>query len=163
MDIQNILTIFSPNLDRLGGGGGGGGVYLDKVHYWLINSTFPPDVQKKTFPENSGQVLFSFITFDKNDDLFLSQAEKDIYKIYLNYVNVLNLYQESYFLYDRSNVVKQSFVNKLNQFLPIYCSVSFFGEKKKDKMHLISPKNSESFFVERDNKKENIWRKARDC
>ena len=116
----------------------------------MIDSTFPPDVQKKILPENNGQVFRNFIIYDKNDNLFLSQAEKDIDKICVNYVNLLNLYQESYFLYDRSNVAKQSFVKELNQSLPIYCLVCFFVKKKTDKMRLISPKNSQSFFVERE-------------
>ena len=46
---------------------------------------------------------------------------------------MLNLYQESYFLYNRSNIAKQCFVNELNQFLPIYCSADLFGEKKTKK------------------------------
>ena len=69
---------------------------------------------------------------------------------------MLNLYQESYFLYDRCNLIKQSFVKELNQFLPSYCSVSFFGEEKANKTKLISPENGQSFLIERDTKEEQL-------
>ena len=39
---------------------------------------------------------------------------------------MLNLLQESYFIYDRSSLVKNAFISQINKFLPIYCSVSNF-------------------------------------
>ena len=49
--------------------------------------------------------------------------------------------QESYFIYDRSSLVKPSFISELNKFLPIYCSVSNFSEKKRKKSKIISAAN----------------------
>ena len=69
---------------------------------------------------------------------------------------LLNFFQESYFLYDRSNLVKQSFVNEINRFLPIYCSASYFSEKSEEKIALFPPKNSKNIYIEKNAKKEEI-------
>ena len=132
---------------------GWGGYFFNKEHYKLINLTFPSDVQKALLPESGGKVTNTYLLIKLVDNTFWRQAEKDIEKIYFEAQNMLNLYQESYFLYDRSNIAKKYFVNELNQFLPFYCLVSFFGEKKTNKMKLISPKYAQSFFVERNTKK----------
>ena len=46
-------------------------------------------------------------------------------KTYFNAVELINLFQELYFLYDRGNIIKRTFINKINKFLPIYCSERF--------------------------------------
>ena len=48
-------------------------------------------------------------------------------------IDQINLFQESYFLYDRSNVIKKTFINETNKFLRIYCSGSFSGKPKRKK------------------------------
>ena len=55
---------------------------------------------------------------NKKGSFLMMEAEKDIEKIHFNAQDLLSLYQESYFLYDRSNLVKQSFVNKISKFIP---------------------------------------------
>ena len=55
--------------------------------------------------------------------------------------------QKSYFIYDRSSLVKPSFISKLNKFLPIYCSVSNFSEKKKGKKSKIILATSQKRFL----------------
>ena len=37
--------------------------------------------------------------------------------------------QSSFFLYDRTNIIKKTFVNKINEFLPIMCSFGYFGKQ----------------------------------
>ena len=64
-------------------------------------------------------------------DLLVLNEEKEIIKLYFDPTKRLNLLQESYFVYDRSSLVKQSFITEIIKFLPIYCSTSYF----KDKSH----------------------------
>ena len=124
MSKQKILSF--PN----GGQQDGADFFFNKEHYKLINSTLPSDVQKAILPESSGRITRTYFGGKLVDNAFWFQVKKDIKKIYFEAQNMLNFYQESYFLYDRSNVAKQPFVNELSQFLTIYCLVIFFGEKK---------------------------------
>ena len=58
--------------------------------------------------------------------------------------------QRSFFLYDRSNIVKKTFVSELNDFLPLMCSFSYFGKTKNiQNINLISPKNAHKFYIEK--------------
>ena len=52
-------------------------------------------------------------------------------------------------------MLKKSFINELNVFLPIYCSVSYFGETK-GYLLLISSANPQSFFIEKNVKKDQL-------
>ena len=36
--------------------------------------------------------------------------------------------QSSFFLYNCSNIIKRTFVNTINEFLPIMCSFGYFGK-----------------------------------
>ena len=47
-----------------------------------------------------------------------------------NFIKKTQFIQGSYFLYDKGNVIKRSFITELNKFLTIYGSVSYFGQKK---------------------------------
>ena len=101
--------------------------------------------------------MYSYFHRATTSDDFLSQAEKDIEKILTkDFTKLLNVYQDSHFLYDWNNIAKTSFVNELNKFLPIFCSFSFFGSTDTERLQLISPKNAQSLFVEKDTKKETI-------
>ena len=73
--------------------------------------------------------------------IFLSQAEKDIEKrLTKDFIKLLNIYQDSYFLYDRNNIAKTSFVNESNKFLLIFCSFTCFWSTDTERLPLISPK-----------------------
>ena len=63
--------------------------------------------------------------------------------------------QETFFIYDRSAVVKQSFITELNKFLPIYYLVSNFSEKK-GKNKIVSSQNRQKFFIEKTTEKDNL-------
>ena len=57
---------------------------------------------------------------------------------------------ESFFLYDKSNTIKRTFITALNKELSIYESFSYFSGKKKAKnMKLIDISNQLKFFVEK--------------
>ena len=44
-------------------------------------------------------------------------------KITVSFVN------ESYFLYDKSNVIEQTFITEINKLTTVYGSISYFNEK----------------------------------
>ena len=48
----------------------------------------------------------------------------------------MKLFQKLYFLYDRSNIIKRTFINEIKNFLPFYCSGSFYGEMEKKKRYI---------------------------
>ena len=87
--------------------------------------------------------------FNYVENALTLDEEKAIKKIYFDPTNCLNLLQESYFIYDHSSLVKPYFISELNKFLPIYCSVSNFSEKKKKKnLKLFWRQIKKDFFIE---------------
>ena len=67
-----------------------------------------------------------------------------------NYIKNLTVsfVNESYFLYDKSNFVKQLFVTEIKKLLSIYGSISYFDKKGTNKaMQIISFNNLLNFFV----------------
>ena len=91
---------------------------FDQEHYKFINCTFRNSLTKIILPEDGNTVQYSHIYRAVNFDDFLSHAEKDSEKILTkDFTKLLNVYQESYFLYDRNNIAKTFFVNELNNFL----------------------------------------------
>ena len=131
-----------------------GGIVFDHHTFFLEDNSIPARIEKNVeLPGN--RVKYDYQEQRLSDDFLVTKAEKDVKKMYFQ-AHESNLFQESYFLYDRSNLVKQSFVNKINRFLPIYCSASYFGEKTKLKIALLSPTNSKIFYVEKNAKKEEL-------
>ena len=58
--------------------------------------------------------------------------------------------QSSFFIYDRSSILKKTFVSELNNFLGIMCSFGYFGNiSSTHKTDLISPKNAQKFYIEK--------------
>ena len=68
------------------------------------------------------------MTFNDQRQKYVEDAIK---KIYFDPAERLNLLQKSYFVYDHSSLVKNSFISKIKKFLPIYCSVCNFSKKKE--------------------------------
>ena len=58
--------------------------------------------------------------------------------------------QYSFSLYDRSNIIKKTFVNEINEFLPIMCSFGYFG-KTTDIQNIDSnsSKSAQKFYIEK--------------
>ena len=58
--------------------------------------------------------------------------------------------QSSFFLYERSNIIKKFFLKEINEFLPIMCSFGYFGKTTDiQNIDLISSKNVQKFYVEK--------------
>ena len=61
---------------------------------------------------------------------------------------------ESYFLYDKSNFIKETFITEINKKILTYGSISYFGKKAENEIfRIISPENSLKFSVEKDTTK----------
>ena len=132
-----------------------GGVVFDHCTFFLEDNSILARIKKIIEPPGN-RVKYNYQGQKLSDDFLVANAEKDIKKIYFKAHELLNVFQESYFLYDRINLVEQSFVNEINRFLPIYCSASYFSEKSREKIALFLPKNNKNFYIEKNAKKEEI-------
>ena len=63
--------------------------------------------------------------------------------------------QDTFFIYDHSALVKQSFITELNKFLPICCLASNFSEKKL-KNKIVLSQNQQKLFIEKATKKDSL-------
>lgn len=70
-------------------------------------------------------------------------VEDAIKKIYFDPTERLNLLRKSYFVYDHSSLVKNSFISKIKKFLPIYCSARNFSKKRRKVKNYFELKNIE--------------------
>ena len=84
---------------------------------------------------------------------FLTKEKNDTKKDHFSIIDQLNLFQESYFLCNRSNVIKRTFINEIDKLLPIYCAESFWGQTEKEKIDLITRKISRPLFIQKMSKK----------
>ena len=108
-------------------------------------------------PENGSRILQSNNEIAVSPGKFLSPPEKETLKLmtplYFSLIEtiiqnkkVTLCYQDLSFLYDRSDIIKKSFISETNKFLPILCSFRYFGTTEVKELHLISARNSKSFF-----------------
>ena len=101
--------------------------------------------------------LYRVNTIKLKLDDFISPVEKEVLSLMtpvfsksLKVIKENDSIQRSFFLYDRSNIVKKTFVSELNDFLPLMCSFSYFGKTKDIRnINLISPKNAHKFYIEK--------------
>ena len=69
----------------------------------------------------------------------------------------MNFVNESYFLYDKSNLIKQIFVTEINNLLSIYGSVSYFNKNgTNEAAQIISLNNPLKCFVSNDTIKNSL-------
>ena len=96
-------------------------------------------------------------------DVFVSPPEKEILALmtstFLRGMKIMksneSYHNSFFFIYDRSNIIKQTFVSEIKKFLSLMCSSGYFGKTQKIKRaHLIPSKNSQSFFIEKDSIRE---------
>ena len=107
-------------------------------------------------PENGSRILQSNNEIAVSPGKFLSPPEKEILKLMTPYFSLIETiiqnkkvtlcYQDLSFLYDRFDIIKKSFISETNKFLPILCSFRYFGTTEVKELHLISARNSKSFF-----------------
>ena len=83
------------------------GLYFDQVRFFCEGT---PSQYKKIIepPKNRAGYIMQWFTYA--EDAFILDEEKAI-KNYFNPTKRLNLLQESYFIYDRSSMVKPSFIS----------------------------------------------------
>ena len=78
---------------------------------------------------------------------------------YKNYNNVPAKYfiNESYFLYHKSNLIKETYITALNKRVSIYGSISYFNKKTENEIFKItSPENLPKFFVKKNRNKDSL-------
>ena len=72
---------------------------------------------------------------------------------YKNYSNVAIIFyiNENYFLYDKSDLIKETFITALSKKVSTYGSISYFNKKTENKIFkIISPEKFLKFCVEKD-------------
>ena len=68
-----------------------------------------------------------------------------------------NFINESYLLYDKSNLIKNTFVTTINKQLSLYGSFSYFsGKTSVSNLELINATDSLKFLVEKKSLKDNL-------
>ena len=70
-----------------------------------------------------------------------------------NYINKITIgfINESYFFYDKSNVIEQTFVTEINKLISVYGFISFFNTKSvNEKVQIVSFNNPLKFSVLKD-------------
>ena len=90
--------------------------------------TLPPDLINK--PRGTDEEMFA-----APKEIFKLPQEKLVETALRNYREKLttNFVNESYFLYDKSELIKETYITKLKKKILIYVSVSYFNKKQKMK------------------------------
>ena len=74
-----------------------------------------------------------------------------------NAVPSKNFINESYFLYDKSGLIKESYITAINKKVSLYGSTSYFDRKTENEiLKLVSPENSLKFLVDKDTVRNNL-------
>ena len=103
--------------------------------------------------ERGGEEVENTLTKDIFYDVKKIKAKIEEYKAILtkNFIN------EGYFLYDKSNLIKKTFVTAINKQLNLYGSFSYFsGKTSISNLKLINSNNLLKFFIEKNSLKSNL-------
>ena len=76
-----------------------------------------------------------------------------------NYNNVpaKNFINKSYFLYDKTDLIKETYIAALNKRISIYGSISYFDKKTENEIFkMISPENLLKFLVKKNTNKDSL-------
>ena len=57
--------------------------------------------------------------------------------------------RENFFLYDKSNLIEESFVTEINELISVYGSISYFGKKLDEIVEIVSSNNPLEFNVKK--------------
>ena len=69
----------------------------------------------------------------------------------------INISQQSYFLYDDSNLVKETFTSELDKKISIYVTISYFERiKENNQINMITPTNKLKFNVRENRQNEEL-------
>lgn len=69
-------------------------------------------------------------------DIFKIPQENLVKTAIQNYIKKLtvSIVNESYFLYDRSNLIEPTFITEINKLISVYGSISYFDKKSLDEI-----------------------------
>ena len=101
-------------------------------------------INKNTGIEENSSVLTqaSFFPEQKTTEEAIKNHNNVTMSYYIN---------ESYFLRDKSDLIKETFITALNKIVSIYGSVSYFNKKTENEIFKrITPENLLKFYVEKD-------------
>lgn len=72
-------------------------------------------------------------TLSKLKDL-LTDVQKDIHKMSrdIGGLSKLTLAQDTFFLYDDSNLTKNTYITELDSYIPLYGSIFYSGKRKEN-------------------------------
>ena len=90
---------------------------------------------------------------------FLTKAEREIANKLSEYraIPTKNFINESYFLYDKSNLIKKTYITALNKQIALSGSFSYFSGKTAVKnLTLLSTNDLLKFFIEKKSFKTNL-------
>ena len=75
----------------------------------------------------------------------------------LNKIAIDFYINESYFLYDKSGFIEQTFITAINKKISIYGSISYFNKKTKNCIiRIINPEEFLKFYVKKDTLKDSL-------
>ena len=57
--------------------------------------------------------------------------------------------RENFFLYDKSNLIEESFVTEINELISVYGSISYFGKKLDEIVEIVSSNNPLEFNIKK--------------
>ena len=81
------------------------------------------------------------------------KASEDSIKNYKN-APISSFINESYFFYNKSDLIKETFITALNEKILIYGSISYFNKKTENEiLKIVSPEEHLKFFVNRNTTK----------
>ena len=94
-----------------------------------------------------------------DDEKFLTKTEREIANKLSEYraIPTKNVINESYFLYDKSNLIKKTYITSLNKQIVFYGSFSYFsGKTAVENLTLLSTNNFLKFLIEKKSLKANL-------
>ena len=94
-----------------------------------------------------------------DEEKFLTKTEREIANKLSEYraIPTKNFINESYFLYDKSNLIKKTYITSLNKQIAFYGSFSYFSGKTAVKnLTLLSTNDLLKFFIEKKSFKTNL-------
>ena len=71
-------------------------------------------------------------------------------------MDIIYYTNESYFLYDKSDLIKETFTTAINKKVSINGSISNFNKKTENEIFKISPEKFEKFYVEKNATKNSL-------
>ena len=75
----------------------------------------------------------------------------------LNDVSIKKFIYKSYFLYDKSDLIKETFTTVIHKKISIYGSISYFGTKTENEIFkILSPEKYLKFSVDKDKSKNSL-------